>query len=89
MALSSAEKREVLSKYGRSENDTGSPEAQIALLTKRLEVLNNHFASNKLDRHSRRGLLQVVSRRRRLLNYLKNEDIQRYRSLIADLGLRK
>lgn len=82
-------KAQIISKYQKSEGDTGSPEVQVAILTHRLETLNRHFSKHKLDKHSRRGLLKIVSKRKRLLGYLKNEDINRYRTLIADLGLRK
>ena len=82
-------KAEIVSKFGRHEGDTGSPEVQISLLTERINVLTEHFKSNKNDHHSRRGLLMLVGRRRRLLDYLKNKDVQRDRDLIATLGLRK
>ena len=82
-------KAEIVSKFGRHEGDTGSPEVQISLLTERINVLTEHYKSNKNDHHSRRGLLMLVGRRRRLLDYLKNKDVQRYRDLIAALGLRK
>jgi len=83
------DKSEIIAKYARSEGDTGSPEVQIALLTARIEALNTHLAIHKKDNHGRRGLLQMVSTRKKLLNYLKNTDINRYRELIATLGLRK
>ncbi len=89
MALEGNEKQAIIDKYKRSEGDTGSPEVQIALLTKRLEVLKTHFSSHKQDKHSNRGLLGVVSKRKRLLQYLKNEDVNRYRAILSDLGLRK
>ncbi len=82
-------KQEIIAKYAKSEGDTGSPEVQIALLTARIEHLNEHFQAHAKDFHSRRGLLQMVGKRKNLLNYLKNTDIERYRALIADLGLRK
>ena len=82
-------KAEIVSKFGRHESDTGSPEVQVSLLTERINVLTEHFKSNKNDHHSRRGLLMLVGRRRRLLDYLKDKDIQRYRDLIGRLGLRK
>ena len=82
-------KAEVIAKYGRKEGDTGSPEVQIALLTQRIEHLNNHLAAHKNDHHSRRGLLKLIGQRRNLLAYLKDKDIERYRALIAELGLRK
>ena len=82
-------KTEIIAKYGRTPEDTGSPEVQIALLTARNELLTEHLKSHKKDHHSRRGLLKMVGQRRGLLNYLKNKDIEKYRSLIAELGLRK
>lgn len=89
MALSSEDTSGVIAKFGRSEGDTGSVEVQVALLTKRLEQLNGHFKSHPQDKHSKRGLQRVVSSRKRLLNYLRNEDVNRYRALINELGLRK
>ena len=83
------EKSEVIAAYGRHEGDTGSPEVQIALLTKRIKSLTEHLKVNKKDHHSRRGLLLMVGQRRGLLDYLKKTDIESYRSLIAQLGLRK
>lgn len=85
------EKAEVIAAYGRHEGDTGSPEVQIALLTKRIKSLTEHLKVNKKDHHSRRGLLLMVGQRRGLLDYLKKTDIESYRKLIADsaLGLRK
>ena len=83
------EKSEIIAKYARSEGDTGSPEVQIALLTARIEALNAHLAIHKKDNHGRRGLLEMVGTRKKLLTYLKNKDINRYRELIAALGLRK
>lgn len=82
-------KQEIIEKYARNEGDTGSPEVQIALLTSRIEALKEHFNVHKGDHHSRRGLLKMVGRRRNLLNYLKNTDIERYRAIIAKLNLRK
>lgn len=82
-------KQAVIEKYGRTPNDTGSPEVQIALLTERISLLTEHLKSHKKDHHSRRGLLKMVGQRRGLLNYLKNKDINKYRELIAELGLRK
>lgn len=82
-------KEEIIAKYGRHEGDTGSPEVQIALLTDRINHLNGHLKTHKKDHHSRRGLLMLVGQRRGLLNYLMSQDIEKYRSLIADLGLRK
>ena len=89
MALSTAEKNEILSEYGLREGDTGSPEAQVALLTKRIKDLTEHLKQHKHDHHSRRGLLLMVGRRRNLLKYLAKVDIARYRSLIERLGLRR
>ena len=82
-------KNEIIKEYARHEGDTGSPEVQVALLTERINHLNEHLATNKKDHHSRRGLLLMVGQRRGLLNYLKDTDIERYRDLIARLGLRK
>ncbi len=84
-----ATKQEIITKYALHEGDTGSPEVQIALLTERINHLNEHLKSNKKDNHSRRGLLKMVGRRRGLLTYLKDNDIERYRKIVADLGLRK
>lgn len=82
-------KAEIIVQYGRHEGDTGSPEVQIALLTERINHLNEHLKINKKDHHSRRGLLKMVGQRRGLLNYLKDKDIERYRAIVASLGLRK
>ena len=84
-----ATKQEIIAEYQIHEGDTGSPEVQIALLTERINHLNEHLKLNKKDHHSRRGLLQMVGRRRGLLNYLKDTDIERYRSIVARLGRRK
>ena len=84
-----ATKQEIIAEYQIHEGDTGSPEVQIALLTERINHLNEHLKLNKKDHHSRRVLLQMVGRRRGLLNYLKDTDIERYRSIVARLGLRK
>jgi small subunit ribosomal protein S15 len=89
VALSTDEKRAILSDYGLHESDTGSPEAQVALLTKRIIGLTEHLKVHKHDHHSRRGLLLLVGRRRRLLNYVMRVDVERYRSLIQRLGLRR
>ena len=89
MALSTEQKRSILGDYGVHQSDTGSPEAQVALLTKRISDLTEHLKVHKHDHHSRRGLLLMVGRRRRLLNYLAQVDIERYRSLIQRLGLRR
>ncbi len=82
-------KAEIIELYGRHEGDTGSPEVQIALLTERINHLNEHLKLNKKDHHSRRGLLKMVGQRRGLLNYLKDKEIERYRAIVASLGLRK
>ena len=83
------EKNEIISTYATHEGDTGSPEVQIALLTQRINHLNEHLKEHKLDNHSRRGLLKMVGKRRGLLDYLKAKDIERYRAIIEKLGLRK
>ena len=84
-----SEKTEIIKKYARHEGDTGSPEVQIAVLTKRINDLTEHLRANKKDHHSRRGLLKMVGQRRSLLNYLIKIDIERYRAIIAELGIRK
>ena len=89
MALSADTKKSILAEYGVHEGDTGSPEAQVALLSKRIRDLTEHLRQHKHDHHSRRGLLLIVGRRRRLLKYLAKLDIARYRSLIERLGLRR
>ena len=89
MALSTEDKKAVLAEYGIHETDTGSPEAQIAMLTKRISQLTEHLKTHQHDHHSRRGLLLMVGRRRRLLKYIAKTDIARYRSLIERLGLRR
>ena len=89
MALSSGRKSEILADYGRGENDTGSAEVQVALLSARISELTEHFGAHHKDHHSRRGLLRMVNRRRRLLDYLKDIDQGRYKDLIARLGLRR
>ena len=83
------EKKEIIAQYATHEGDTGSPEVQIALLTQRINHLNEHLKVNKQDNHSRRGLLKMVGKRRGLLDYLKAKDIERYRAIIEKLGLRK
>lgn len=88
MALSKEVKARIIAEHARSEGDTGSPEVQIALLTQRIQDLTEHLRYHKHDHHTRRGLLKLVGQRRRLLNYLKKTDIERYRALIAKLGLR-
>ena len=87
MALTA--KKDIVAKHGSSENDTGSPEVQIALLTDRILHLTEHLKVHKKDHHSRRGLLMLVGRRRRMLDYLADIDVERYRALIAELGLRR
>ena len=82
-------KTEIIKEFGRFEGDTGSPEVQIALLTARINELNDHLKMHKKDHHSRRGLLMMVGRRRGLLNYLAEQDIERYRAIIKKLGLRR
>ena len=82
-------KQEIITKYGRNPQDTGSPEVQIALLTERINLLTEHLKNNKKDHHSRTGLLKLVGQRRGLLNYLKDKDIVKYRELLVELGLRK
>ena len=89
MALVEQDKSQIIQDYRRAEDDTGSPEVQIAVLTKRIQDLTEHLKTHKKDHHSRRGLLQMVGRRRRLLDYLRREDIERYRELIGRLGLRR
>ena len=89
MALSTEQKKSILGEYGLHDSDTGSTEAQVALLSKRIADLTEHLKQHKHDHHSRRGLLLMVSRRRRLLNYLTKVDINRYRALIQRLGLRR
>ncbi|AHD19438.1 30S ribosomal protein S15 [Rhodococcus pyridinivorans] len=89
MALTTEQKKQILGEYGLHETDTGSPEAQVALLTKRIVDLTEHLKQHKHDHHSRRGLLLLVGRRRRLLKYVEKVDVERYRSLIQRLGLRR
>jgi len=89
MALTSEQKRELIQKFGKNAEDTGSPEVQIALMTTRINELTEHMRAHKHDHHSRRGLLVLVGRRRRLLQYLQREDLERYRALIKELGLRR
>ena len=89
MTLVKEEKSQIIQDYRRSEHDTGSPEVQVAVLTKRIQELTEHLKTHSKDHHSRRGLLQMVGRRRRLLDYLRKEDIERYRELIGRLGLRR
>jgi small subunit ribosomal protein S15 len=89
VALDTATKKDILTQYATTEGDTGSPEAQVALLTRRINDLTEHLKTHKHDHHSRRGLLLLVGRRRRLLQYLARKDITRYRQLIERLGLRR
>lgn len=89
MALATTEKQELVVKFRAHEQDTGSPEVQVALLTKRINELTEHFKIHHKDHHSRRGLLKMVSRRKRLLEYLKRQSVTRYKGLIKELGLRK
>ena len=89
MALKKDVKQSIIKKYARDEKDTGSPEVQIALLTARINHLTDHLKDHKKDHHSRRGLFKMIGQRRGLLNYLANNDIEKYRELIAKLGIRK
>jgi small subunit ribosomal protein S15 len=89
MTMSAADKLKVIDEYRRAPSDTGSPEVQVALLTARIQDLTGHFAQHKKDHHSRRGLVRMVNSRRKLLDYLKSRDLDRYRDLIARLGLRR
>jgi small subunit ribosomal protein S15 len=87
--IDNTKKAEIIAEYKTKEGDTGSPEVQVAILTYRINDLNEHLKIHKKDHHSRRGLLKMVGQRRNLLNYLRDKDIERYRALIARLGLRK
>lgn len=89
MTMSAEQKKTIVAEYGRGENDTGSPEVQVALLTARIQELTGHFQEHKQDHHSRQGLVRMVNSRRKLLDYLKRKDVERYRSLIQRLGLRR
>ena len=89
MGLDTEQKREIIDRFRLHEGDTGSPEVQVAILSERINYLTDHFKSHAKDHHSRRGLIKLVGQRRRLLNFLKNKDIERYRTLIEQLGLRK
>ena len=89
MSLTTEKKREIIEKFGKSPEDTGTPQVQIALLTRRINDLTEHLRSHKHDHHSRRGLLMLVGQRRRLLNYMQRNDLEGYRALIRELGLRR
>jgi small subunit ribosomal protein S15 len=89
MSLTKERKQELIGKFGRSEGDTGSADVQVALLTERINELTQHLREHGKDHHSRRGLLMMVGRRRRLLRYLERSDVERYRQLVAELGLRR
>jgi len=89
MSLTVESKREIVQRFGKDENDTGSPEVQIAMLTERINHLTEHLRTHRKDHHSRRGLLMLVGKRRRFLNYLQRNDLEGYRKLIKDLGLRR
>ena len=89
MSMTATAKAEVVTKYAQSEGDTGSPEVQVALLTSRIVQLTEHFKEHKQDHHSRRGLLRMVNQRRKLLDYLKSKNTDRYKDLISSLGLRR
>ena len=89
MPLTKDKKQELIGKYGRSDTDTGSAEVQVAMLTERINELTEHLRTNVKDHHSRRGLLKMVGRRRRLLRYLESSDLERYRELVTELGLRR
>ena len=89
MVLTTKDKKELIEQFKLHENDTGSPEVQVGLLTYRISYLTDHLKVHKKDHHSRRGLLILVGRRRRLLNYVKNKDVKRYRAIIETLGLRR
>ena len=89
MSLSKERKAELVQKHGENPTDTGKPEVQIAILTERINTLNPHFTANRKDKHSLRGLLKMVGKRRSLLDYLMKKDIGRYRAIIAELGIRK
>ncbi len=89
MSLDATKKAEIVKKYARDDSDTGSPEVQVALLSAQIDDLSGHFKNHIHDHHSRQGLLRMVSRRRKLLDYLKNKHVERYRELISQLGLRR
>ncbi|HSH46990.1 MAG TPA: 30S ribosomal protein S15 [Halomonas sp.] len=89
MALTAEQKSDIVKEYGRDDSDTGSPEVQVALLSANIDGLQDHFKTNKHDHHSRRGLIRMVNQRRKLLDYLRRKDFERYQSLIQRLGLRR
>lgn len=89
MTMTVEDKAKIVAEFGRDGSDTGSTEVQVALITSRIQYLSEHFATHKKDNHSRRGLIHLVNQRRKLLDYLKRKDVERYRALIAKLGLRK
>ena len=89
MALSTSNKKEIVSKFARTQNDTGSPEVQVALLSANIDALQTHFKANAKDHHSRTGLIKMVNQRRKLLDYLKNNKPETYSKILTDLGLRK
>jgi small subunit ribosomal protein S15 len=89
VTLKADDKKVVVTKFGKHENDTGSPEVQVALLTSRISYLTEHFKTHKKDHHSRRGLLKLVGQRKSLLKYIQGQDIERYRAVIKELGIRK
>ena len=89
MPLTKEKKQELIGKFGRSDGDTGSTEVQVALLTERINELTEHLRTHSKDHHSRRGLLKMVGKRRRVLRYLESNDLERYRSLVSELGLRR
>jgi small subunit ribosomal protein S15 len=89
MALNADRKSELIGQFRNHDTDTGSPEVQIAILSERIGYLTDHFKTHKKDHHSRRGLLKMVSQRRRLLDYVRSQDVERYRKIISELGIRK
>ena len=89
MALNTQEKAAIINEYGLGKNDTGAPEVQVALLTQNINKLQTHFGTHKKDHHSRRGLIRMVNQRRKILDYLKESNVERYRKLIKQLGLRR
>jgi small subunit ribosomal protein S15 len=89
MTLAKGKKQELIGRFGRADGDTGSPEVQVALLTERINELTEHLRTHRKDHHSRRGLLMLVGKRRRLLRYLERHDLERYRGVVSELGLRR